>query len=212
MGSGKAVSVKANAGFKSSHATEWTRERVDKLNKQEIEQLKENADRLGEPELVALCTEMLKGRKGASASAASKARRGLIPRVRAFQTRGVWLQDPRTSWSGLRKSDNTIVIALWAGDVQSRDGGCACLLWAPNVDGKRPWSDTAPGRERLDHCKAAIEAKGAEGLLVQGERMEGRLPEERARTVLGIDPEMVVRFQVEERDGEYWAVWGKRAA
>jgi hypothetical protein len=54
-------------------------------------------------------------------------------------------------------------------------------------------------------------ARGAaEGLLVQGEPIEGRLPEDRARTVLGIDAETVVHLEVELRGGEYWATWGKK--
>jgi hypothetical protein len=47
---------------------------------------------------------------------------------------------------------------------------------------------------------------------VQGEALEGRLPEDRARTVLGIDAETVVHFQVELRGAEYWASWGKKTA
>src|SRR5437763_6085466 len=38
-------------------------------------------------------------------------------------------------------------------------------LWAPNVEGARPWSQSDAGRERLDHCKAAMQAGGAEGIL-----------------------------------------------
>jgi hypothetical protein len=46
---------------------------------------------------------------------------------------------------------------------------------------------------------------------VLGEPLRGRLPEDRARTVLGIDAETVVQFQVELRGAEYWAHWGKKA-
>jgi hypothetical protein len=102
-----------------------------------------------------------------------------------------------------------VVMAMWKAAVQSRDGGCHCLLWAPNIDGARPWSDTAAGRERLEHCKLALE-RGAQGLLVQGEALEGRLPEDRARTVLGIDAENVIPFEVELHGAEYWASWGKK--
>ena len=120
------------------------------------------------------------------------------------------LQDPRTSWSGVRKADGMVVMALWQAAVQSIDGGCVCLLWSPNTDGTRPWSESAAGRERLEHCKLALERGTAEGLLVHGELLEGRLPEDRARTVLGIDAETVVRFEVELRGREYWATWGKK--
>src|SRR5207253_3194043 len=81
--------------------------------------------------------------------------------------------------------------AIWQAAVQTIDGACVCLLWAPNTDGARPWSESAAGRERLEHCKLAMERQGAEGLLVHGEPLEGRLPEDRARTVLGIDAETV---------------------
>lgn len=204
--------------FKTGKAGAWTRERLDQLDRQGMLNLQANAIRLGEPELAALCGELLKARprRGpASHGAAGRTRSGrqrLLPRSKAFAARGVWLQDPRTSWSGVRKGDGMVVIAMWQAAVQSLGGACACLLWAPNVDGVRPWSDTVGGRERLQHCKLALERQGAEGLLVQGEALEGRLPEDRARTVLGIDAETVVHFQVELRGAEYWASWGKKIA
>ncbi|HET7365762.1 MAG TPA: hypothetical protein VFJ70_19490 [Burkholderiales bacterium] len=203
--------------FKSDRARAWTRERLDSLSRDELVNLQTNAERLGEQELAALCTALLeeRPRRGAPSAAVAtrlKGRPKLIPRTRAFEARGVWLYDPRTSWSGVRKNDGTIVIALWHAAVKSRDGGCSCLLWAPNVDGARPWSDSPAGRERLEHCKLAIERHGAEGLLVYGQSLEGRLPEERATTVLGIDAETVIRFQVEMRGAEYWACWGKKTA
>lgn len=203
--------------FKSARATDWTRERLDQLGRQELLNLRDNAARLAEAELTALCDEALKERplRGPRSSGAvrrDKSSRRLLPRSKAFGARGVWLQDPRTSWSGVRKVDGAVVMALWQAAVQTADGGCACLLWAPNIDGARPWSDSVAGRERLEHCKLAIERSGAEGLLVHGEALEGRLPEDRARTVLGIDAETVIQFQVELRDGAYWASWGKKAA
>jgi hypothetical protein len=211
--------MKPAAGlFKSGRAGAWTRERLDQLGRQEMLNLQANAIRLGELELAALCGELLKARprRGpASSGAAARAKHGrqrLLPRAKAFAARGVWLQDPRTSWSGVRKGDGTVVIAMWQAAVQTLGGASSCLLWAPNVDGARPWSDTAGGRERLQHCKLALERQGAEGLLVQGEALEGRLPEDRARTVLGIDAETVVHLQVELRGAEYWASWGKKTA
>ena len=50
----------------------------------------------------------------------------------------------------------------------------------------------------------------AEGLLVFGERLEGHMPEEKARSVHGVDPQTVVHFKVEKRGEQYWAIWGKR--
>ena len=45
-----------------------------------------------------------------------------------------------------------------------------------------------------------------------GERSVGHLPEDKAHSVLGLDPEVVVVFTVEQRGAEFWAVWGKKAA
>lgn len=202
--------------FKTGRAAQWTRERLQQLGRQELLHLRANAERLAEPELAALCGEILKalparGPGSSGAASRQKVRTRLIPRTKAFEARGVYLQDVRVSWSGVRKSDGTVVFALWARAVQSEDGGCVCLIWAPNLAGRRSWSDSVGGRERLEHCRMAIERGGAEGLLVQGEPMDGRLPEDRARTVLGIDPETVIHFRVEQRGDEYWAVWGKHS-
>ena len=208
------VNTMASA-FKTDRARAWTRERLDQLSRQELVNLQANAQRLGEQELATLCAALLeeRPRRGAPSAAVVtrlKGRPKLMPRTRAFEARGVWLYDPRTSWSGVRKADGTVVMALWQPAVKSRDGGCRCLLWAPNADGARPWSDSPAGRERLEHCKLAMERQGAEGLLVYGQPLEGRLPEDRASTVLGIDAETVIRFQVEMRGTEYWACWGKK--
>jgi len=202
--------------LKPARVSAWTRERLDQLGREELINLQANAARLGETELASLCERQLKElpRRGAGSSGAiarTKERQKLLPRSRAFGARGVWLQDPRTSWSGVRKADGAVVVALWRAAVQTIDGACACLLWAPNTGGKRPWSDSVAGRERLEHCKLAMHRGGAEGLLVHGEPLEGRLPEDRARTVLGIDAETIVHFEVELRGAEYWAHWGKKA-
>jgi len=205
--------------FKAPRTAEWTRERLEKLGKQDLLNLRDNAERLGEPELAALCGELAKKRPltgpksiGAAARPKAKSPNKLLSREKAFGTRGVWLSDPRASWSGVRKSDGAVVMALWHAAVRTSKGACACLLWAPNTDGARPWSDSVAGRERLEHCKLAMEKDGAEGLLVHGETLEGRLPEDRAHTILGVDAETVIRFQVELRGEEYWASWGKKAA
>jgi len=192
---------------------DWSRERVERLSKQEMEALRANAERLGETALADMCVELIKNARSATgkAAAAKSPKRRLISRGKAFEARGVFLQDPRTSWSGVRKSDGRIVMTIWDSAVESGGGGCSCLLWGPNVEGARPWSDTPAGKERLEHCKLALDA-GAEGLLVHGEGLDGRLPEDKARTIHGVDPETVVSFKVEKRGAEYWAVWGKKAA
>jgi len=199
--------------FKTPRTAIWTRERVEQLGRQEVLQLQANAVRLEETELAEMCADVLKhlparGPASKGAGTQGKPRLRLIARTKAFEARGVWLQDVRASWSGVRKADGLVVFALWARAIESRDGGCCCLLWAPNAAGARPWSDSAAGRERLEHCKTALAQGHAEALLVHGEALEGKLPEERARTVLGIDPATVVGIRVEQRGGEYWAVWG----
>ena len=197
----------------SRRVDEWPMERIAKLERDEIEQLRANAIALGESEVAELCNTVLATcakRPRATPSARAKARR-LISRSAAFEARGVYLENARHSWSGVRRSDGTVVIGMWADAVQSRDGGCRCLLWAPNSDGSRPWSDTPGGRERLKHCELALAGAGAEGLLIHGERLAGHAPEEKARSVHGVDPQTVLRLRVEKRDEQYWAVWGARA-
>lgn len=210
--------------FKRDPSKEWTAERIAGLSIEDIKQLRANAERLNEVELAALCSEALKAapgqatrRRATSSPTSSRSSlrtkpRKLIPRTRAFQARGVWLQDPGKSWSGVRHGDGSVVMALWAPAVAFVNGACNCLLWRPNVGGERPWSDTPAGKERLDHCKRALELGSAEGLLVYGETLEGRLPEDRAYSVHGVDADTVLVFAVERRGAEYWAVWGKAAA
>ena len=193
-------------------ADEWPAERIAKLERDEVEQLRHNAAALGESEIVSRCEAVLATRtpsRRAAPSKSAKARR-LISRSAAFEARGVYLANARTSWSGVRRSDGVVVIGIWADAVQSRDGGCSCLLWAPNNGGSQPWSDTAAGQERRQHCELAVAAALAEGLLVYGERLDGHVPEDKARSVHGVDPQTVVRFKVEKRGEQYWAVWGKR--
>jgi hypothetical protein len=112
----------------------------------------------------------------------------------------------------VRKSDGAVVISLWADAVGSSEGACSYLLWAPNVAGSRPWSDQPGGKERLEHCKLVLNGGRAEGVLVYGERLEGYLPEDRARSVHGVDPEVVLQLEIERRGEEYWAVWGRKKA
>lgn len=193
--------------------SDWTPERIDKLERDEIEQLRTNALDRDAGELAALCDAALASRpkRGAGAHGASSAKgRRLISRGKAFEARGVYLQDARTSWGGVRKSDGTVVLSLWADAVKTSEGGCSYRLWAPEADGS-PWFKSAPGQERLKHCQLAVAGAAAEGLLVFGQALDGHLPEEKARSVHGVDPETLVRFKVEKRGEEYWAIWGRKS-
>ncbi len=208
----------ARDAFKHGNADQWTVARIGELSIQEIRQLLDNAERLDEPDLVERCRAALRGARSihrqlaqCKPGARTKARQ-LIARVKAFEARGVYLEDARTSWSGVRKADGKVVMALWADGVETAEGSCRYLLWAPNVDGSRPWSDKAAGKERLEHCKRAVELGGAEGLLVYGVSLAAHLPEDKAQTIHGVDAETVLAFQVEQIGEEFWAKWGKRAA
>ena len=54
----------------------WTRERIEALSTPEVRQLRDNADRLSEAEIVALCDEVLKARpKGALKAVPAKTKR-----------------------------------------------------------------------------------------------------------------------------------------
>ncbi len=212
-----AVQLGKTTVFEPKRASDWTSERIERLSTQDIRQLRVNAERLGESQIVAQCDGALElrskpaARRRTAAAVQEKRPRHLISRSKAFQARGVYLPNVDSSWSGVRRSDGVVVISVWAGAVLSSEGGCGCLLWAPNVDGARPWSDSTAGKERLEHCEIALKQGGAEGLLVYGEPLDGHLPEERARTVYGVDPQLVVQLRVECRGAEYWAVWGGKA-
>jgi hypothetical protein len=209
--------MNARDAFKRGNAEEWTLARIGELSVQEIKQLRDNAERLNEPSVVELCRVALqdarssRGRALRKSGPRTKARR-LIARVNAFEARGVFLQDARTSWSGVRKADGKVVMALWADAVETAGGTCRYLLWAPNVDGSRPWSDKPAGRERLEHCKRALELGSAEGLLVYGQALITHPPEDKAYEIHGVDPETVVTFEVEQVGADFWAKWGKKAA
>jgi len=195
----------------------WTRDKIESLSTEEVRQLSANALRLAETEIAALCDEVLGRRPRGRAPAARRPKRKgdarrLVSRTQALGLRGVSLHNRIWSRGGVRQSDGEVVLALWADDVQAAEGACNYLLWGPNVDGARPWSDTPGGKERLEHCRRAAERGSAEGVLVYGERVEGTLNEDKARSVAGADPDTVLQMRVEKRAGEYWATWGGRAS
>jgi hypothetical protein len=164
---------------------------------------------------MALCDAALAARPKSAArrgsATAPRQTRHLVSRRKAFEARGVYLPASDSSWSGVRKSDGVVVMSLWAGAVVTTEGGCSQLLWGPNVDGSNPWADKLAGKERAEHCKLALERGSAEGLLVHGSQHAGRATEDNARSVYGVDPEIVIQFKVERRGDEYWAVWGGKA-
>jgi len=198
--------------FKRARVEQWTREKIESLSTPEVRQLSANALNLGEPEIAALCEEVLDARPRGRPPVRRVVRKGeprrLVSRAQALGLRGVTLRNRSWSRGGVRESDGAVVLALWAEDVQLADGASNYLLWAPNVEGARPWSDTPGGQERLEHCRLAAEGGNAEGLLVYGERMEGSLPDDKALSVQGADPHTVLTLRVEKRAEEYWATWG----
>jgi len=197
-----------------SRSNRWTIERVARLAQREVTQLRTNAAGMGDAEVVALCDKVLQLQR--PADLAAKRAHGsktkgvrLVSRRNAFESRGVLLP-ALSSWGGVRASDSTVVLSIWKDDIQSESGVCSYLLWAPNHKGSRPWSDKPGGRERLEHCRQACGRSFAEALLVYGERLDGHIPEDRAKTVSGVDPAIVLQVEVVLRGREYWAVWGGR--
>jgi hypothetical protein len=197
-----------------SSSNRWTIERIARLAQREVTQLRTNAEELGETQIVALCDEVLVLERphvlAEQAGRRLKAKHPqLVTRRAAFETRGVTLR-VLSSWGGIRPSDGTVVMSIWKDDIRSENGQCRYLLWAPNEKGSRPWSDKPGGQERLEHCRQACERGFAEALLVYGEPLAGHIPEDRAATVSGIDPSVLLHIEVVLRGREYWAVWGGR--
>jgi hypothetical protein len=61
---------------------EWTKDRIQTLTKPEVKQLRANAERLQEPEVVALCDEVLSGKaKSAKAAVLRPAKAGKPAKV-----------------------------------------------------------------------------------------------------------------------------------
>lgn len=193
---------------------DWTLERIADLSSREVSQLRANAERLDDVEIATRCSDVLKGRPengGAHTATAPKKEHRLVSRSTAFGLRGATLANRFWSRSAVTRGGD-IIFALWAADVRHDRAGASHLLWAPNVEGSRPWSDKPAGRERLEHCQRALKRGSASGLLIYGERLEDTLPDEKAARVDGIDPGLLLRLGVEMRGEEYWATWGGRRA
>ncbi|MGH8735004.1 MAG: hypothetical protein ACREVB_15070, partial [Burkholderiales bacterium] len=192
----------------------WTIERVARLAQREVTQLRTNAEQLGAGDVVSLCDTVLRLERPAvlaeQAGRRLKAKHPrLVTRRSAFESRGVTLAGP-WSWGGIRPSDGTVVLSIWNDGICSENGAYSYLLWAPNEKGLRPWSDKPAGRERLEHCRLSGERGSAEALVVYGEPLAGHIPEDKAATVSGIDPSVVLQVEVVLRGREYWAIWGRR--
>jgi len=191
----------------------WTIERITRLGRGEVTQLRTNAAGLGDLDVVALCDKALLGAPKDPGDGMARRLKAsgvrLVSRRSAFETRGVTLQS-LSSWGGMRHSDGMVVMSIWKDAIRSEGGECSYLLWAPNEKGARPWSDKPAGQERLEHCKKACERGAAEVLLVYGEPVEGRIPEDKAKTISGVDAAIVLQVAVVQRGREYWAVWGGR--
>jgi hypothetical protein len=176
----------------------WSKEQIDKLSTLELRALLDNAERLNEPEVAALCNEILdarpRGRPPAPRDRKAGPVRRLVTRGKAFEVHRVSLRSRVWSRGGVR-NDGAVVLAIAADGVQQVDGTHNYLLWAPNVADSRPWSDTPGGTERLEHCRIALERGAAEGLLLYGKPAGP----ERA------DAETVLQLRVEKRGEEYWA-------
>lgn len=191
----------------------WTSERIARLARRDMAQLRENAAGLGDAKVVALCDQaLLSAPTQPKQDLARKLKASgvrLVSRRAAFERRGVTLRG-LSSWGGIRGSDHTVVFSIWKDGIQSGAGMCSYLLWAPNRKGSRPWSDKPAGEERLEHCRQACERGSAEALLVYGEAVGGYIPEHKASTILGADGALVLQVGVVLREREYWAVWGGR--
>lgn len=111
----------------------------------------------------------------------------------AFSARGVALARPDASWSGVRASDGSVLIALRASDVLESVYESRCLLWSPGGGVLRGFDQ----RERFFHCKLAAARGEALALVTHGP--DDHVDHDAA--LLGID--------VELRRGEYWAVWAR---
>ena len=58
---------------------DWTKDRIQTLTKPEVKQLRANAERLQEPEVVALCDEVLSGKAKAAKAAIVRTAKPKVP-------------------------------------------------------------------------------------------------------------------------------------
>jgi hypothetical protein len=194
-------------------STNWTRERIEALSPGEIRTLGKNARERGALEVAELCEEVFQSKFKAAVSRHRPPQRepsNQVTKAKAFEMRGVTLKNSRWSWGGIRPSDGMAVFTVWKHEIQETESGYEYVLWATNSDGSRPWSDSLGGRERQEHCKIAFAAGEGEGVLIYGEVPGRDLPAGTASKVTGADPFTVIRFKVEMRGDDYWAVWERK--
>lgn len=186
----------------------WSKEQLARLTTPELRTLLANAERLKESEVAALCNELLaarpRGRPPARRDGPPRVARTLITRGRAFAMHGVTLRSRVWSRGGVR-DNGAVVLAVMADEVQKAGDADSYLLWAPNLHGSRPWSDTPGGMERLEHCRIALERGAAEGLLTFGKRAAGAAPKDDGTSGERVDAETLLSLRVEKRGEEYWA-------
>jgi hypothetical protein len=187
----------------------WDREKIETLSTPELRQLMVNAEQLKEPEVAALCKQVLDIRPRGHASVRKSRPNGvrrLVSRGKAFEKRGVVLQSRTWSRGGVRQEDGVVVLAIPFEEVQKSEGGHSHLLWAPNVKGSHPWADKPGGLERLEHCRVALERGSAEGILVYAKNPDAG-PGEKPAVADGVDADNVLNLKIEKRGEEYWATW-----
>ena len=178
----------------------WSREQMDKLSTPDLRALLENAERLKEPEVAALCSDLLDGRPHGHSMArrrqqASQARR-LVTRGKAFELNGVSVRSRLWSRGGQR-GDGAVLLMIRADEVERAGDANRCLLWGPNVGDSRPWADSPGGKERQEQCRTAVERGATQGLLIYGKRGSADR----------VDAENVLNLEIEQRGEEYWASW-----
>lgn len=186
----------------------WSKEQIDRLGTPELRALLANAERLKESEVAALCTQLLdarpRGRPPVRRDAQSGAGRRLVSRRKAFEMHGVSLRNRVWSRGGMT-AGGALFLTVRADEVRKAEGADSYLLWAPNIDNSRPWSDTPGGKERLEHCRIALERGAAEGLLIYGKRVAGAPPKDNGTGADRVDAETVLNLRVEKHGEEYWA-------
>jgi hypothetical protein len=186
----------------------WSKEQIDTLSTPELRALLENAERLKEAEVAALCNELLdarpRGRPPARRDRQPGLARRLVTRRKAFEMHGVNPVSRMWSCGGIR-GDGVVVLTVRADERHKTGGEDSYLLWAPNIGDSRPWSDSAGGKERLEHCRIALERGAAEGLLIYGKRVAGAPPKDNRTKTDRVDADTVLKLRVEKRGEEYWA-------